>query len=337
MPINENFPYEILRDHQSFRLLEIEDDLRNSTINCTLTSYSLLVAPLYQALSYVWGPPATTNGKSIQCNGHDFFVTDNLYGALRRLKTIRDCRFIWIDQVCINQNDLQERSQQVSIMRDIYSQAGLVNAWLGVTDSPESARVADMISTMASDSWPHTMESDETFDDKKLQSLGLPPQNSPTYIAFNNMLSIPYFSRVWIIQEIAVAKSYRILWGDITIPGDTFYRSSGGWLLAQSVLKLPDTIHAFKNAAMLLVGNHQSKDWYYLVVRFIGHEATDPRDKIYAFIELADQAEYDIVADYKPVLEVYRDFALKIISAAKKLNILRFSTVQDLDAEKRPL
>ncbi|RKL11752.1 hypothetical protein BFJ71_g233 [Fusarium oxysporum] len=65
-------------------------------------------------------------------------------------------------------------------MRDIYSQAELINAWLGVIDSPESARVVDMISTMAAGSWPRTMRIDEPLDDEELQSLGLPPQYSPT-------------------------------------------------------------------------------------------------------------------------------------------------------------
>ncbi|KAM5371570.1 hypothetical protein ACJA88_009557 [Fusarium oxysporum] len=89
---------------------------------------------------------------------------------------------------------------------------------------------------------------------------------------------------------------------------------------------------------MLLFGNHVAKDWYHLVVRFMDYEATDPRDKIYALIGLADQTGYDIVADYSmPVLEVYRDFAVKMISVTKKLDILQYSTVQDLDAEKVPL
>ncbi|KAM5371571.1 hypothetical protein ACJA88_009558 [Fusarium oxysporum] len=123
-------------------------------------------------------------------------------------------------------------------MRDIYSQAELINAWLGVIDSPESARVVDMISTMAAGSWPRTMRIDEPLDDEELQSLGLPPQYSPTYMALSNMLDLAYFSRVWIIQEIAVAKSYRILWGEITIPGPILYRSTPGWLLAHSALKV---------------------------------------------------------------------------------------------------
>ncbi|KAF5591038.1 heterokaryon incompatibility 6 OR allele [Fusarium pseudoanthophilum] len=338
MAINQSFPYEKLPNTQSFRLLEIENGDSNCPISCTLRSHSLETAPLYQALSYVWGPPATTNGKSIQCNGHDFFVTDNLYGALHRLREMGDCCLIWIDQICINQNDLQERCQQVSIMRDIYSKAQLVNAWLGVTDSPESARVVEMISIMASSTWLGMITSDDPVDDETLESLGLPAQDSPTWVALNNMLALPYFSRVWIIQEIAVAKSYRILWGNIIIPGATFLGSTKGWLLIPRVLKNWATAHAMKNAILVLVGVHQSKDWPFLVTRFVEHEATDPHDKIYAFIGLADQTGYDIAADYsKPVVEVYQGFVRKAIAVTEKLDILRFSTVQDLDTKTGPL
>ncbi|KAF5560651.1 heterokaryon incompatibility 6 OR allele [Fusarium phyllophilum] len=338
MAINQSFPYDKLPNTQSFRLLEIENGDSHCTISCILRLHSLETAPLYQALSYVWGPPATTNGKSIQCNGHDFFVTDNLYGVLHRLREIRDCCLIWIDQICINQNDLQERSQQVSIMRDIYSKAQLVNAWLGVTDSPESAGVVEIISIMASNTWLGMITGDDPVDDESLESLGLPTQDSATWAAFNNMLALPYFSRVWIIQEIAVAKSYRILWGSMIISGETFCSSIKGWLLIPRVLRNWAIVHAMKNAVMVLLGIHQSKDWPYLVSKFVEHEASDPRDKIYAFIGLADQTGYDIMADYnKPVLEVYQDFVRKAIAVTEKLDILRFSTVQDLDTKTGPL
>ncbi|KAF5592378.1 heterokaryon incompatibility 6 OR allele [Fusarium pseudocircinatum] len=337
MAINQSFPYDKLPNTQSFRLLEIEND-SNRSISCTLRLHPLETAPLYQALSYVWGPPATTNGKSIRCNGHDFFVTENLYGALYRLREMGDCCLIWIDQICINQNDLQERCQQVSIMRDIYSKAQLVNAWLGVTDSPESARVAGIISIMASDSWPGIKNTIDPVDDKTLESLGLPAQDPQAWVAFNDMLALPYFSRVCIIQEIAVAKRYRILWGSIIIPDKTFLSSAGGWLLIPRVLNNWLTAHAVRNALMVLSGNHQSKDWLDLVSRFVEHEASDPRDKIYAFIGLADQTGYDITADYnKLFLEVYQDFVRKAIAATEKLDILRLSTVQDIDTKTGPL
>ncbi|EWG55351.1 hypothetical protein FVEG_17510 [Fusarium verticillioides 7600] len=306
MVINQSFPYDKLPNPQSFRLLEIKNGDSNGTIRCTLRSHSLETAPLYQALSYVWGPPATTNGKSIQCNGHDFFVTDNLYGALHRLRKIRDCRLIWIGQICINQNDIQERSQQVSIMRDIYSRAKLVNAWLGVTNLLESARVVDIISVMASHSWSGMIKPEDPVNDETLANLGLPAQESPTWVALIKMLDLPYFSRVWIVQEIAVAKSYRILWGSIIIPGVTFLSSIRGWLLIPRVLNNWTAMGPVKNALSVVLGNHESKDWPYLVSWFVAHEASDPRDKIYAFIGLADQTGYNIMADYnKPVLEVY--------------------------------
>jgi hypothetical protein len=222
-------------------------------------------------------------------------------------------------------------------MRDIYRKADRVNAWLGAADSFESARVADMIYIMASNIQPGTTTGEHPVDDETLESLGLPAHDSPNWVAFNNMLALPYFSRVWIIQEIAFAKSYRILWGSVTIPGVTFVRSTTGWLLIPRVLRSLATAHAVKNAIMLLIGYHISKDWPDLVSTFVEHEASDPRDKIYALIGFADQRGYDIEADYsKLVQDVYQDFVRKTIAVTEQLDMLRFSTNQDLDMKTGP-
>lgn len=73
----------------------------------------------------------------MKCDDQAFMITDSLYLALRRLRSISDSRFLWIDQICIDQRSTAERSEQVSIMRDIYSGATLVNAWLGPADARE--------------------------------------------------------------------------------------------------------------------------------------------------------------------------------------------------------
>ncbi|KAF8859326.1 heterokaryon incompatibility, partial [Acephala macrosclerotiorum] len=83
----------------------------------------------YEALSYVWGesdPPCW-----ILCNGQRKSVTPNLGAALRRLRYKEKWRLVWIDAICVNQEDLDERSQQVMLMRNIYSPARRVIVWLG--------------------------------------------------------------------------------------------------------------------------------------------------------------------------------------------------------------
>lgn len=83
----------------------------------------------YEALSYCWGDASVKT--TIRCEGGALHVTKNLKAALLYLRNRTAERLLWIDAVCINQADLQERSQQVGIMRDIYRNASGTIVWLG--------------------------------------------------------------------------------------------------------------------------------------------------------------------------------------------------------------
>ncbi|EOA84348.1 uncharacterized protein SETTUDRAFT_61258, partial [Exserohilum turcica Et28A] len=95
---------------------------------CRLFHSSLDHDPRFRALSYVWGDQ--TDQRIIKVNGCTFKVNQNLFGALMgivRSKTI----VIWIDAICINQKDDEEKGWQVAMMGDIYRKASKVFAWLG--------------------------------------------------------------------------------------------------------------------------------------------------------------------------------------------------------------
>ena len=83
----------------------------------------------YEALSYTWQSQKLS--KSIICDGKRLPVTQNLYDALQELQRPTTSRLLWIDAICINQTDNEERSNQVAIMRQIYSRASVVTAWIG--------------------------------------------------------------------------------------------------------------------------------------------------------------------------------------------------------------
>ncbi|KAH8589068.1 heterokaryon incompatibility protein-domain-containing protein [Bisporella sp. PMI_857] len=83
----------------------------------------------YEALSYCWGEPSVKT--IIHCNGGSLLVTTNLKSALLYLRRKTGDRLLWIDALCINQEDLQERSQQVGIMSHIYRKASGTIVWLG--------------------------------------------------------------------------------------------------------------------------------------------------------------------------------------------------------------
>lgn len=89
---------------------------------------------VYYALSYAWGPPVFTTHRIYSAEGF-IQVTANLWEALRRYREADETKTLWVDAVCINQANIQERSQQILLMRRIYSEAKHVLIWLGL-ESP---------------------------------------------------------------------------------------------------------------------------------------------------------------------------------------------------------
>ncbi|KAF2263611.1 heterokaryon incompatibility, partial [Lojkania enalia] len=149
-------------------------------IELTLSTRSLSDVPEYEALSYVWGiekckSPVTVN----DCSQ---VITENLDIALRHLRLKSEPRTLWIDAVCINQEDVAERNYQVSLMGSIYSKASHVVVFLG-PEADKSGFVMDCIaSRYAEDS------------------------HMPYFIYYANKLAErPWFTRVWVVQEVALA------------------------------------------------------------------------------------------------------------------------------------
>lgn len=110
-------------------------------ISGKLAIISLDDSPQFEALSYVWGDPQDT--APVHLDGFVFQVTRNLEAAVRRLRKRAEERVIWIDQLCINQTDLDEKSIQVAIMPQIYQSCSEVVLWLGEIDTVDEITVED--------------------------------------------------------------------------------------------------------------------------------------------------------------------------------------------------
>jgi hypothetical protein len=124
------------QEEQQFRLITLLPSSDRDNIECVLERYALHPhwkrhTPLYEALSYEWGN-AGKNLQTIVVNGQQIKITRNLWLALSHLMRNSEPRVLWIDALCIDQNNDEERSQQVSLMAQIYSDANLVISWLGL-------------------------------------------------------------------------------------------------------------------------------------------------------------------------------------------------------------
>ncbi|KAF3767018.1 HET-domain-containing protein, partial [Cryphonectria parasitica EP155] len=120
----------LTRDH--IRILDIipygPDGTADDPLRCEYHIVALSENPTYETLSYRWGD--ADNKIQIEVRGQQIPVTRNLYRALLRLRRPDQTRSIWIDQLCINQEDNIEKTAQVRFMRQIYSQCTQCNVWL---------------------------------------------------------------------------------------------------------------------------------------------------------------------------------------------------------------
>jgi hypothetical protein len=87
--------------------------------------------PNYEALSYVWGKDADSPSRRLRCSGVNIPITQNCDDALRILHCHFGVRTIWVDAICINQDNAEEKEHQIPLMRDIFVKARRVFVWLG--------------------------------------------------------------------------------------------------------------------------------------------------------------------------------------------------------------
>lgn len=183
------------------RLLSLslaENDTR--TIHIKSFHVSLDNHPEYEALSYYWGPPDET--RSIVVNGKLVQIRRSIYSFLWEMCARGQTRPIWLDSLCINQCDVKERNWQVSIMGDIYRSAARVNAWIGETDLDSEYALGYM---------------KHCHDQRLLQSQHHKFVRRRARQSLEQVLYRPYWRRVWIVQELALAKNLMVYCGNMKI------------------------------------------------------------------------------------------------------------------------
>jgi hypothetical protein len=161
-------------DSKHIRLLKpTPSSSSNDDLHYTLESFNLTEALSYVASSYTWGPPEDPDSHgqddttrefnpSVFVNGRHIFVTQNLFDGLVVLRQKAIDGFLWIDAICINQQDISERSSQVSVMDQIYSGADHVVVWLG-PDTRQDAQEVSKIFRKLSQYWDD-IESESNWD-----------------------------------------------------------------------------------------------------------------------------------------------------------------------------
>jgi hypothetical protein len=199
-----NALYSNLKDTDEIRLLYLEPKTSGEIINCALKHARLSNLPKYEALSYMWGPKDVRTEHSISIDNSNFYVRENLWLALQHLRLETEIRVLWIDAICINQHETQERNHQVSQMGIIFKEAAMVIIWLG--DADDASTLAFRFIS-PSEGHAYIIRTDDPA----------------TSLEGNHKLKVietiflkDYWRRLWIIQEFLMARDYMLQCGNNT-------------------------------------------------------------------------------------------------------------------------
>ncbi|KAH8761299.1 heterokaryon incompatibility protein-domain-containing protein, partial [Hyaloscypha finlandica] len=241
----------------------------------------------YEAISYTWGD--TSHLKSIFLgNSHDFQVTHNCNDVLRRFRKPDGKRLIWIDAICINQKDDEERIRQIRRMGEIYENASQVLVYLGEADD-SSTRV-----------FRHIME-------HYLPSNVISPTDSTLVEAKSKLICRPWFSRVWVFYGVG---STTVVCGTEAL----FWDQLASFYIPPRQSALPE--YSRDTPYVFLIGSwSEDTDLFRLLCQTRYADATDPRDKYFGIMSMVrDDYDSELIASYSQnTTRVYTEIGLHLL------------------------
>jgi hypothetical protein len=302
------YHYRPLEHTNSFRLLTLHSASEPSDpIRCSL-QHALLSEPLdYEAVSYTWGEVTTLYPILVEHDWSELFVRINCYNMLHHLRHADHDRLLWIDAICINQTDLDERGHQVKSMDKIYKHASRVVVHLG-EETPGSRILFEELAEA-------DMELSETG-----QCIQRDPRQSSKE-ELEKLLQRPWFYRVWVLQEVKNNPCILYMCGS----AQTSAKILNLWL-EQCRVRVLESVEDDWPLGVALGRVPQDKTycnaqfglWSWLL-RSRSCLASDPRDKIFALKSLISEEHVrkamDILIDYtKTTEETFIATALFLIS-----------------------
>lgn len=251
-----------------------------------MKSTSLSEKPEYEALSYCWGEPGRQ--QTISINGTDVPVFRNLHQALVRLRATRP-RTLWIDAICINQQDVGEKEYQVPMIRDIYRSCRRVLVWLGEHDrhTRGAFQAIEFLSSQIGLGLECNLSSWKTLRRGGQPSLLDRPrvffETLQSNLEIGSIAQRPWFQRAWVVQEIALSPSALVICGKFQIDWREIERASR---FSDEPLITPHVEELIDARRSQLNLDRVSFLAALCAVRVA--KSTDPRDKIYAGLGLCN-------------------------------------------------
>jgi len=217
-------PYHAIPDNRSIRYMVLESGKDDEALVCSLRISRLRKMPYFEAISYVWG--SDDRNHEILCDGEIVKITTSLQQVLRRVRLATASRTLWADSICINQEDLAEKGEQVRLMGAVFSKADQVLVCVGENEDGHAERAASLVSelndmilegfTLVGESWdafpwPESTTKERLLLDERWKSL-------------EALLHYPWFARGWVVQEAGLSNNVVIFWGNVVIKWICFVR-----------------------------------------------------------------------------------------------------------------
>lgn len=323
--------YTPLQD-EKIRLVVLHAGEGDEPIRCTVFNTFYADAEPYHPLSYVWGPQASR--EEIILNGRTWRVTKNLHAFLQHIRSPEGKYLLWIDALSINQSNVIERNAQVQTMRDIYASGLSTIIWLTSEENPALDSLFSIFLSV-------------TPGIEALHWITERPHEEQTALLLIlwDVSSIPYWSRVWIVQELMYSRKAGFVYKDFRIQYTPFVVMWKNLLtLLDTNVKFPELELALKLTTLSRSGLKALPDlgsglqrehitltrWYDM---HIALESTDRRDIVYGLHGcFPSNIKQLIPVDYsKTIEEVFTDIARAIITTTGCLNLIRTRPIRSIE------
>ncbi|SPJ71907.1 related to het-6 - heterokaryon incompatibility protein [Fusarium torulosum] len=362
------FPYDPLQLGE-IRLLHVQSGVSDS-ISIQLRNVSLATEPTFWALSYVWG--SWENPATVLINESPFRITRNLYNALDEYRrqfpddgnTVG--ALLWVDAICINQNDQHEKSVQVPRMSDIYGKCERVLAWLGPVEDEDSDDVRQLAEKLKQFESPTDPSAQCLTEEDRINSFRVSAHSDEHAAvevesvrrALRSIGHRPWFRRIWILQEAVLAQQQPLLLcGRHDLGYEIFFKtwvlmldpSHDGQLLHTFMAENPVRFKAIELVyKKILHARHKSQgeakrdvdqqrqcavELLELLNETTDLEATVAHDRLYALLGLlsCNPLPNALQPDYtKPFATLCHELVMFILAQSQDIRVLNLGTLGNL-------
>jgi hypothetical protein len=281
--------YTNLREN-CIRLLKILPTQADRTIRCCLEEFSLDDDPTYTAISYTWG--SQHGSHAVLVNGHSLLVPKNLWRFLGSARAVGGAlsSWLWIDMLSINQADIiSERGHQVSLMPAIFRTANLVNVWLGPAYLGSDAALIALARN--SNHWRSLSQRRKVWASHVGSSV-------------SELCRRPYWKRLWVYQELKLARRIQLVCGTRTIAWDQFgqFLSLAETDLSARISRLSSFVNDSVDSPAMRTVKLNSKSVHthlWSLIQATQHlRCVDTRNKAYALLGACTEGHENIKPDY---------------------------------------